>query len=170
LLSLLRGTNTYKFIGFGHIHGPKPYKFTGFGHIHGPKPYKFIGFGDLHGPKPYKFIRFGGPWTVQAANMSTPIDQEQITVVKTGKLVKPAPKRKPVQKARLKNKPTGLAHKIKKTVERNKAKPKVVVQAASASAAAIRGTGIWTGAGSNYDKYLAPAKKIVKKPPRGQPS
>ena len=29
-------TKTYKFIGFGDIHGPEPYKFIGFGDIHGP--------------------------------------------------------------------------------------------------------------------------------------
>jgi hypothetical protein len=38
---------TYKFLGFGDIHGPKPYKFIGLGDIHGPKPYKFIGLGDI---------------------------------------------------------------------------------------------------------------------------
>jgi hypothetical protein len=47
---------TYKFIGFGDIHGPQTYKFIGLGDIQGPKPYKFIGLGDIQGPKPYKFI------------------------------------------------------------------------------------------------------------------
>jgi hypothetical protein len=34
---------SYKFIGFGSIHGPKPYKFIGFGAMDVTKPYKFIG-------------------------------------------------------------------------------------------------------------------------------
>ncbi len=41
LLSRVRdpriNTNTYKFTGFGDIHGPKPYEFIGFGDIHGPR-------------------------------------------------------------------------------------------------------------------------------------
>jgi hypothetical protein len=36
--------------------------------------------------------------SAQSAKMSTPIDQDQITIVKTGKPVKPAPKTKPVKK------------------------------------------------------------------------
>ena len=53
MLAGRRGPNpitSYKFIGFGDLHGPKPYQFMGFGDLHGPKPYKFIGFGDIRDP------------------------------------------------------------------------------------------------------------------------
>ncbi len=68
--------------------------------------------------------------------MSKPPEQEPINPAKPGKPVEHAPKPKPVKKVHLKNKPTELAKQIKKTVERNKAKPKVAPRASSSSSAA----------------------------------
>ena len=59
---------TYKFRGFGDIHGPEPYNFIGFGDVHGPEPYNFIGFGDPCGTAnhvfrfPLNFVVLGGFW------------------------------------------------------------------------------------------------------------
>ena len=54
-----------------------------------------------------------------AAKMQTTTGgQEAITLIKTGKPPKPAPTTKPVKKVQLKNTPSDLAKKIKKSVER----------------------------------------------------
>jgi hypothetical protein len=110
--------------------------------------------------------------------MSTPIDQEQIVIIKTGKRTKPAPKTKPVKKFNLKDKSSELAAKIKTSVERKGA----VVKKNSDDDRAIRDLGRlftrtdMTGALSSKAALKAAPKKrgrpkgSTNKAPKRQPS